>query len=70
MSDTFRPQLLLAREIEALSNCIQLEAMQSNCSRAFLEAYSARLLKTSARLYAATLPPAAPTISPGDPNAT
>lgn len=53
------PMLMLAREIEALSNCIQAEALQSNCSRAFLETYSARLLKAAAKLYAATLPPPA-----------
>lgn len=54
----FQPHLLLAREIEALSACIQAEALQANCSRAFLETYSARLLKASARLYATTLPAA------------
>ena len=66
MSD-YKDHLLLAREIEALSNCIQLEAMQSTCSRAFLETYSARLLKSAARLYASTLPPA--TTSQGERNA-
>lgn len=63
-----QPVLMLAREIEALSNCIQAEAMQGNCSRGFIEAYSGRLLKAAARLYAATIPPA-PATNHGDQHA-
>lgn len=62
------PMLMLAREIEALAGCIQTELMLANTSRGFVEAYSARLLKAAARLYAATIPPAA-TTSQGERNA-
>ena len=55
--------LTLAREVESLATCIQAEVLQDRCSRAFLETYSARLLKTTARLYALTLlPPVPPTV--------
>lgn len=56
----YQSHLLLAREIESLSTAIQAETLQANCSRAFIESYSARLLKTAARLYAAALPPPLP----------
>jgi hypothetical protein len=63
--DLLHPTLMLAREAEALAGCIQAEAMQGNCSRAFLETYSARLLKVAARLYAGSLPATTTTIPGG-----
>jgi hypothetical protein len=51
--------LTLAREVDSLSKCIQAESLRLDGSRAFVEGYAGRLLKTAARLYAATLPPAA-----------
>lgn len=52
--------LTLAREVETLATCIQAEVLQDRCSRAFLETYSARLLKAGARLYALNLLPPVP----------
>ena len=48
--------LILAREVQAITECIEKEAQQANCTRAYLESYASRLLKAAARLYAATLP--------------
>jgi hypothetical protein len=51
--------LLLSRQVAELNQQIATEATRPDAGRALLEASSARMLKTAAQLFAATLPPPA-----------